>query len=62
MKNLPHNKTAKCVLAEERGMTTMVAAPGGLEWWVENPFGFSTEFRAYVDGLAKSASVAKEEK
>jgi hypothetical protein len=50
------------VTAEERGMTTVVTSPGGREWWAENPFGFSTEFRAYVDGLAKSVPPPKVEK
>ena len=45
--------------AEEQGMITMVAAPGGREWWAQNPYGFSTDFRAYVDGLAMSQPALK---
>ena len=42
------------VLAEEQGMTIVVTTPGGREWWAENPFGFSKEFRAYIQTLVKS--------
>jgi hypothetical protein len=36
-------------LAEERGMVMILATPGGREWWVENPYGFTVEFREYVE-------------
>ena len=39
--------------AEEQGMIAMLGALGGREWWDQNPYGFSTEFRAYVDRLTK---------
>lgn len=37
--------------AEEEGMKAVLAAPGAKNWWVENPFGFCAEFRAYVESL-----------
>jgi hypothetical protein len=40
------------VLAEERGMKEVLAKSGGRESWVENPYGFSVEFRCYVDRLS----------
>ena len=36
------------VLAEEDGIKTVFSSAGAKEWWAENPFGFSPEFRAYV--------------
>ena len=39
-------------LAEEEGIKTVMASPGSREWWDENPYGFCTEFRSYVAGLA----------
>ena len=39
-------------LAEEEGIKTVMASPGSREWWDENPYGFCTEFRGYVAGLA----------
>ncbi len=42
------------VVAERNGIRTAFAARGVREWWLENPYGFSPEFRAYVDGLARS--------
>jgi hypothetical protein len=46
--------------AEEEGMIIMITAPGGREWWAQNPYGFSPEFRAYVDRLSNSALAPKE--
>ncbi|TDI94489.1 MAG: hypothetical protein E2O75_00065 [Chloroflexi bacterium] len=43
------------VVAEERGMALILAAPGGHEWWIENPFGFSSEFREYIEKLVGSS-------
>jgi len=40
--------------AEEEGMITLLATKGGCEWWAQNTYGFSTDFRAYVDRLMKS--------
>ncbi|MBM4381805.1 MAG: hypothetical protein FJ091_00415 [Deltaproteobacteria bacterium] len=42
--------------AEERSIATLVAMPGVREWWAENPYAFSTEFRAYIDGLIAGAA------
>lgn len=47
------------MLAEEDGIRAVFASPGSREWWTENPYGFSREFRAYVARLAKSAELAK---
>ena len=44
------------MVAEERGMKIVLAMPGGREWWMENPFGFSEEFREYVDHLMASTT------
>ena len=38
--------------AEENGIRTLIASPGSREWWTENPYGFCSEFRSYVAGLA----------
>lgn len=42
------------VLAEENGIKTVFSSAGVREWWAENPFGFSTEFRGYVERLTAS--------
>src|SRR5262249_36492331 len=42
------------VLAEENGIKFVFSSPSVRESWAENPFGFSIEFRAYIDGLLKS--------
>ena len=42
------------VLAEEHGIRTVFSSAGAREWWAENPFGFSPEFRAYVERLNRS--------
>ena len=39
------------MFAEERGLKTVLSTPGGKEFWMENPYGFSEEFRAYIDRL-----------
>ena len=36
-------------VAEERGMVMILATPGCRQWWAENPYGFSVEFRDYVE-------------
>lgn len=41
-------------LAEEKGMSTIMASPGVREWWAENPFGFCVEFRSYVAQVAEA--------
>ena len=39
------------MMAEEGGIKAVFASPGVRGWWVENPYGFCAEFRAYVDRL-----------
>jgi hypothetical protein len=43
------------VTAEKNGIRTVFSSEGVREWWAENPFGFSPEFREYVEGLVKPA-------
>jgi hypothetical protein len=44
------------VLAEENGIKTVFSSIGVREWWAENPFGFSIEFRNYIEKLTKTSS------
>jgi hypothetical protein len=37
------------LLAEEKGFTHLFSQPGVSEWWVENPYAFSPEFRSYME-------------
>ena len=39
------------VSAEENGIRFVFSSPSVREWWAENPFGFSVEFREYIDRL-----------
>jgi len=39
------------VKAEENGIKTVFSSVGVREWWTENAFGFSTEFRNYIEKL-----------
>jgi hypothetical protein len=39
------------VAAEENGVKAVFSSEGVREWWVQNPFGFSPEFRDYVGRL-----------
>jgi hypothetical protein len=39
------------VTAEENGIKTVFSSVGVREWWAENPFGFSTTFRNYIERL-----------
>jgi hypothetical protein len=39
------------VLAEEFGIRHVFESHGVREWWAENPFGFSCEFRSYINAL-----------
>jgi len=43
------------VRAEGNGIKTVFSSEGVREWWAENPFGFSPEFRDYVERLIKPA-------
>ena len=36
------------VAAEEDGIRRVFSSPGVQEWWMQNPFGFSSEFRKHV--------------
>ena len=44
------------VVAEEDGIRSVFSSGGVKEWWAENPFGFSPEFRKYVDSLTNRRS------
>jgi hypothetical protein len=44
--------------AEEEGIRLSFASPGMRQWWAENPYGFCSEFRAYIAKLARSAEAA----
>lgn len=39
-------------LAEENGIRTVMASSGPRDWWRQNPFGFGSAFRAYVERVA----------
>jgi hypothetical protein len=39
------------VTAEENGIKFALSSVSVREWWAENPFGFSTEFRDYIASL-----------
>ena len=43
------------VSAEENGIKNVFSSEGVKEWWAENPFGFSPDFREYVGRLIKIA-------
>lgn len=42
---------ASIVTAEENGIRQVFASQSARDWWKDNPFGFSTAFRAYIDAL-----------
>lgn len=37
--------------SEEHGITYLLSLPGVRDWWAQNPYGFSQEFRDYINGL-----------
>jgi hypothetical protein len=39
------------VMAEENGIRQIFSSQSARDWWKDNPFGFSSAFRAYIDGL-----------
>jgi hypothetical protein len=39
------------VTAEENGIRRVFSSQSARDWWKENPYGFSTAFRAYIDAL-----------
>lgn len=43
------------VAAEENGIKVIFSSEGVKEWWADNPFGFSPEFRDYVGKLIQLA-------
>ena len=43
---------------EESSVALLLGSPGGREWWEENPFAFSPEFRRHVDEQIRSAKDA----
>jgi hypothetical protein len=45
------------VVAEEDGIRTVFSSSSVREWWGENPFGFSPEFRKYVETLTNPRSL-----
>ena len=42
------------LLAEEKGFAHLFSLPGVNDWWVENPYAFSPEFRSYMEGFRSS--------
>ena len=43
------------VVAEERSLRELAAAPGVRQWWAENPYAFGPEFRSYVERFLAAA-------
>jgi len=43
------------VRTEERSLAALLAMPGVYDWWTENPFAFSDEYRSYVGTLLEGA-------
>jgi hypothetical protein len=39
------------VTAEENGIKQVFTSQGARDWWKDNPYGYSTSFRTYIDGL-----------
>lgn len=48
--------------AELRTLNWIASQPGFQAWWTVNPISFSTEFRAFIDGLISEARVAGQSK
>lgn len=42
----------KLLVAEENGLRTLMSQPGIRSWWIDNPYGYSAEFRTYAESLA----------
>ena len=42
------------VVAEEDGIKFVFSSGGVRDWWAVNPFGFSSEFRKYVERLTNT--------
>ena len=45
------------LLAEEKGFARLLSLPGISEWWTENPYAFSPEFRSYMEAFRLSPPV-----
>jgi hypothetical protein len=39
------------LLAEEKGFSYLMNLPGVYDWWEENPYAFSAEFRSYMEAF-----------
>lgn len=46
------------VTTEERSLDELLGMPGVREWWLQNPFAFSEEYRSYVETLLDRAAHA----
>ena len=42
--------------AEIRSLVILATAPGGRQWWVTNPYSFTTEFREFVANEIEKAT------
>lgn len=47
------------LLAEEKGFAHLLSQSGVSEWWVENPYAFSPEFRSYMEAFRSAPPVSK---
>lgn len=44
------------LLAEEKGFSHLMNLQGVFDWWKENPYAFSPEFRRYMEGFRTTAA------
>lgn len=44
------------VAAEENGIRQLFASHSARDWWHDNPYGYSTTFRTYIENLMSSPS------
>jgi hypothetical protein len=47
------------LLAEEKGFSHLMNLRGVYDWWKDNPYAFSLEFRSYMEGFRAAASGEK---
>jgi hypothetical protein len=45
----------KLLLAEEKGFLHLMNSSGVYDWWTDNPYAFTPEFRAYMEGFRGAA-------
>lgn len=45
--------------AEEDGIASLMKLAGVQDWWSDNPFGYSQEFRDFIDELARTQKTTK---